>query len=90
MTSSRRTTNSQRYLMKAESNKIVDALCEMDSHADTCVLGPNFRILHYTGRVCDVTPYSEEYAPAKDIPIVCAATVYQSPTTGAEFIVFWS
>jgi hypothetical protein len=29
---------------------------EMDTHADTCVLGPNFIILHYTGRECDVSP----------------------------------
>ena len=33
------------------------ARCEMDSHADTCVAGPNFIILSFTGEQCDVTPY---------------------------------
>ena len=32
------------------------ARCEMDSHADTCVAGPNFMVLEFTGEQCDVTP----------------------------------
>ena len=47
-----RSTNRQRIvgaLEKAESGSPgTVALCEMDSHADTCVAGPNFRIDEYT------------------------------------------
>jgi hypothetical protein len=48
----------------------------MDSHADTCVAGPDFRIDEYTGEHCDVTPYSSEYEPMSNIPIVNALTAY--------------
>ncbi|MFM8622587.1 MAG: hypothetical protein ACKOB3_04325, partial [Holophagaceae bacterium] len=59
---------------------------ELDSHADTCVLGANFVILSYTGRVCDVAPYSPEYDSIKNIPIVSGATAWTLPSTGETFI----
>jgi hypothetical protein len=51
------------------------ARCELDS----CVAGPNFRIDEYTGEHCNVTPYSTDYQPLKDIPIVNASTTYTDP-----------
>jgi hypothetical protein len=48
----------------------VHSSIEMDTHADTCVLGPNFIVLHYTGRECDVSPYTEVYENVKAVPIV--------------------
>ena len=54
-------TNQYRYIGALEKAKAsipgTVALCEMDSHANTCVTGPNFRIDEYTGEHCDVTPY---------------------------------
>ena len=58
----------------------------MDSHADTCVAGPNFVIIEYTGEHCDVTPYSDEYKPITDVPIVNASTAYTDPETGVTMI----
>jgi hypothetical protein len=61
---------------------------ELDSHADTCALGSNFIILHYTGRVCDVAPYnSQAYEPQRNIPIVTAATAYTNKETGEVSII---
>ena len=60
---------------------------EMDSHADTCVLGQNFVIMEYSGRVCDVYPYSQEYQAIKDIPIVRGATAVQDQETGETIII---
>ena len=57
--------------------------CEIDNHADTCCLGSNFIPLYFTGETCDVTPYSDEYEPAKDIPICTGATAYRNMETGA-------
>ena len=66
---------------------IQTARCELDSHADTCALGSNFVLLHYTGRVCDVAPYnSEAYNPEHDIPIVTAATFYMEQQDGRVYI----
>ena len=59
---------------------------ELDSHADTCVLGINFVILEYSGRVCDVYPYSQEYTAIKDVPIVKGATAVQDQATGETYI----
>ena len=55
---------------------------EMDTHADTCVLGIDFVILEYSGRVCDVYSYSPDYEAIKDIPIVRGATAVQDQDTG--------
>jgi hypothetical protein len=58
----------------------------MDTHADTCVLGINFIVLEYSGRVCDVYPYSQEYDAVKDVPIVRGATAVQDQDTGETHI----
>ena len=68
------------------SYKQVTAPCELDSHADTIVAGANCAILHYTGKVCDVAPYRDDYQPVHNIPIVAAATAWQSPHTGQVYI----
>jgi hypothetical protein len=59
---------------------------EMDSHADTIVCGSNCTIIHFTGKECDVSPYTEEYEPIKQVPIVQAATAYDNPDTGETTI----
>ena len=60
--------------------------CELDSHADTNVAGSNCVILHYTGKECDVSPYRDDYESISNIPIVHAATAWQSPNTGQTYI----
>ena len=59
---------------------------ELDSHADTIVAGSNCVVLSYTGRECDVAPYDGSYEPARGIPIVHAATAWQSPHSGQVYI----
>jgi len=61
------------------------ARTELDSHADTIVAGKNFLVLNYTERSCDVSPYSDEYAPMTNVPIVQAATGYTS-VNGRDYI----
>ena len=57
------------------------ALTELDSHADTCCLGPNFAVMHQTGRYCSVKGFSDELA-MDEIPIVNAVTVLENHWTG--------
>ena len=61
---------------------------EADSHADTFVAGKNCIPLHYTERTCDVQPYSDDYAPMTNIPIITAATGYTSKT-GLNYILIF-
>ena len=48
--------------------------------------GSNCIILHYTGKECDVSPYRDDYDPIQNVPIVTAATAWQSPATGKIYI----
>ena len=65
---------------------VVTGKIELDSHADTIVAGANCCVLHFTGRECDVSPYSSEYKPVQGVPIVSAATAWQSPNTGQLYV----
>jgi hypothetical protein len=37
----------------------IESALELDSHADTIVCGSNCVIMHFTGKECDVSPYTE-------------------------------
>jgi hypothetical protein len=50
------------------------------------VAGANCTILNYTGKECDVSPYRDDYQPVSNVPIVNAATAWQSPVTGSVYI----
>ena len=71
-------------------NKTVQGNIELDSHADTIVAGANCILLNYTGRECDVAPYSEEYESITNVPIVTAATAWQSQETGQIYILVFN
>ncbi len=58
----------------------------MDSHADTTVFGRNLLILNYTGRECDVMPYTDTYESVKGVPIVTAATAWTCQDSGQTYI----
>ncbi len=62
------------------------ARCKMDSHADTCVAGPNVRNDKYTGEGCDVTPHLNNYQPIHDMSIVNASTAYTNDQTGKTMV----
>ena len=47
---------------------------ELDSHADTSCAGANWTPLSFTGEVCTVSPYSNEYAPKHGVPVATCVT----------------
>ena len=63
--------------------------CEIDSHADTFVAGRNCTLMHYTERVCDVMPYSDEYEAKSNVPIAQVATGYTS-SNGQRYILIFN
>ena len=63
---------------------------EMDSHADTVVLGRNCVILSYTGRECDVSPYTDSYEAIKGVSIVTGATAWTSQVDGQTYILVFN
>ena len=47
---------------------------ELDSHADTCVCGKNCVMLEDSGVTVNVSPFTNEYASIKNVPIGTCAT----------------
>ena len=63
-----------RIISKVRRDSPIYSRKELDLHADTVVLGRSCIILTYTGRECDVSPYSETYEFIKGAPIVMCPT----------------
>ena len=62
---------------------------ELDTHAEMTVLGSNCVVLSYTGKECEVSPYSTEYEAVRNIPVVSGAAVWTNPIDGtAHLLVF--
>ena len=77
--------------MKAKPNHgIHNGTVELDSHADTIVLGANCCVLSYTGKECQVSPYSKDYDAITNVPVVTGATVWTRQGDGQEFVVVFN
>jgi hypothetical protein len=63
---------------------------ELDSHADTTCVGKNFRVISYTDRVCEGSPYHPIYDAISNVPIVQAATAFNDPESGETFILIFN
>ena len=88
ITKNRRTSalHSKKRAKQHDSSHVTHARMELDSHADTIVLGSNAIIMHYTNRECDVSPYADTYEPIVDVPIVTGATAVTSQESGLTYI----
>ena len=89
VSSTRRTRSVNNVARNADTPTVYGNL-ELDSHADTVVLGKNCVILAYTGRECDVSPYTDYYDAIKGVPIVTGATAWTSQATGETFILVFN
>jgi hypothetical protein len=70
-----------------EDEKVCFSTWELDSHADTCVAGPNCCVLEDTGYTVNVTGFSDKLqGVVADVPIVKAATAYNDPVSGTTYI----
>ena len=63
------------------------SMCELDSHADTCVAGPNCVQYEPADRTVTVHAYSNEYKPIPQVPVVTAATVWTCQDTGQDYLI---
>ena len=62
---------------------------ELDTHADTTVLGSNCVVLSYTGKECEVSPYSSQYEAVWNIPVVMGATVWTNAADGTAYLLIF-
>ena len=59
---------------------------DLDSHADTCVVGQNAVIVHLLNKKVNVTGFDPSQGKLKDLELVSAALAYDDPTTGETII----
>ena len=59
---------------------------ELNTHADTTVLRSNCIVLSYTGKECEVTPYSPDYEAMCNVPVVTGAIVWTNPQDGTAIL----
>ncbi len=70
----------------SQPEAVIHATCELDSHADTCVAGPNCQIVEFTNQVIELSAFSKEHTILQDVPVVTAATAYDDPSNGITYI----
>jgi hypothetical protein len=61
-------------------------ICEIDNHADTTCLCPNFVPLFYTGVKCEVKAFAASYEPIKSGLVCSAVTAYDDDETGLTYL----
>ena len=70
------------------SGEKTETRAELDSHADTCVVGKHALIIHDYGRPVNVTGYdASEGTVAKDLRTVSAGLAYDDPRSGSVAII---
>ena len=62
---------------------------ELDTHADMTVLGSNCVVLSYTGKECELSPYSSEYEGVRNIPVVTGAMVWTNAMDGTAYLMIF-
>ena len=67
-------------------SEVISGICELDSHADTCVAGANCVILEVTNQTINVSAFTDHHDVMKNIPIVTAATALDDAATGVTYI----
>jgi hypothetical protein len=65
-----------------------DSRTELDSHADTCVVGKNALIVHDFDRAVNVTGYDPTQPAADSLRIVSAALAYDDPKSGEVLVLY--
>ncbi len=80
----------QEYLVAAleseqESGEV--SRTELDSHADSPVVGRNALILAHTGKTANVTGFTKDLGRCMSVPIVTAAIAYDHEYTGETSII---
>jgi hypothetical protein len=66
------------------------AQIEIDNHADTTCFGSNFTAIEFTGDMCEVSPFSNEYQTMTNIPVATAATAWDDPISGETIILLFN
>ena len=62
---------------------------ELDTHADTTVLCSNCVVLSYTGKECEVSPYSSQHEAVQNVTVVTGAMVWSNAADGTAYLLIF-
>jgi hypothetical protein len=65
---------------------LTSSRAEIDTRADTICAGKASHVIEYTDQVCDVSPFTSEYEPMRNIPLAKMATAYDHPYDHETYI----
>ena len=65
---------------------LTNSRAEIDTRADTICAGKASHVIEYTDQVCDVSPFTSEYEPMRNIPVAKTATAYDHPYDHETYI----
>jgi hypothetical protein len=75
-----------RQIFRMHTNSVHHGACKLDSHADTCMVGPNTVVIEYTDQAVSVSAFTNQLDILRDIPIGTVATAYDDPREGSTII----
>ena len=90
VSSTRHPRNGSQSKRRGNRTLPTDGRIELDSHAETVVLGSNAVILHYTGNECEVSPYSNEYEAISNVPVVRGVTLWTDQNDNQGYILVFN
>ena len=89
-TTERRNCSSRTILNNSHTDPVHHRRIELDSHADTIVFGRNCAVIHFMGRECDVSLYTDAYKLIKTVRIACAGTAWTSSASEETYILVFN
>ena len=72
--------------ISASTSSTSNSRTELDSHADSPMVGKNTIILYKTDMTVNITSFSDDFGMIPEVPVVHAAVAYDCPITGATII----
>ena len=58
----------------------------MNTHADTWCVRDNWTPMHYTGDICELSPFLNTYAPVQEIAVALCYTVWKDDE-GKQYLI---
>ena len=80
------------YILQFESMEMEEGtgLSHMDSHADTCMGGPDLiRIDGTVSKRVEVSGFTDNFGTIKDVLVDTCATAYDNPESGKTYILLF-
>ena len=79
---------STQMISSAVSGKDSWSRTELDSHADSPVVGTNARIIKYMNREVTVSGFSDTLGNISKVPVVQAAVIYDCEYSGKSYVIY--